>query len=101
MPTRTIKAPGYPDFKISSPLNQATELKKTLAEIMKGDGLAEFSHMRLEAVRNSIKHLAGSPQAADIIARLDTATNDLGSIRQYFADAAYQIEEIIRKANIV
>ena len=100
MSTRTIKARGYSDFKISEPLNQPAEIKKALAEIMKGDGLAEFSHMRLEAVRSAIKHLTGS-QAADVIARLDTATNDLGSVRQYLADAAYQLEEIMRKANLV
>jgi hypothetical protein len=66
---------------------------------LKGDQLAEFSHMRLEAIRSAIKHLTG-PMAVDAIARLDTATSDLGSVRQYFADAAYQIEEIMRKANI-
>jgi hypothetical protein len=100
MPTRTIKTRGYPDFKITEPLNQPAELKKAHGEILKSDQLAEFSHMRLESVRSAIKHLTGS-QAADVIARLDTATNDLGSVRQYLADAAYQLEEIMRKANIV
>lgn len=100
MPTKTIKAHGYSDFKISSPFNQPAELKKALAEISRGDELAEFSHMRLETIRISLKHLLDK-QAADVVARLDTATNSLGSARQYFADAAYQVEEIMRKANIV
>lgn len=99
MSTRTIKARGYADFKISKPLNQPNELKKALKEVLSGDQLAEFCHMRLEAIRSSLKHLSG-PQVADVVARLDTATNDLGSVRQYLADTAYQIEEIMRKANI-
>ena len=98
MPTKTIKAPGYPDFKISQPIKPIHEIQNAKTETLKSDQLAEFAHMRLEEVESVLKH-GSEPPDQNAIERLDRATSALSSARQNLGEAVYQLEKILQQAS--
>lgn len=98
MPTKTIKARGYSDFKISEPLDAPRELKKAIAEAKRADQLAEFAHMRLESVRHQLKEIP-HPEARAMVDRLDHATEYLSDSRLKLGDTVYQVERVLADAN--
>ncbi len=86
------------DFKLSSPLNQASELRKAAKESRQADQLTEYAVMRAFEVFRVLKFgkLQG-PGLQKAIDRLDRATEQLGDARAALGDAVYQIEQVLKE----
>ena len=97
MGTRTIKARGYADFKLSSPLDQPKEVKQAVRDARKADQLVEFAHMRAFEVFRVLKFGKFSPTPVQL-QRLDRATEQLSAARTTIADAVHQLEKLLAEA---
>jgi|WetSurMetagenome_2_1015567.scaffolds.fasta_scaffold70884_3 hypothetical protein len=92
MPIKTIKAPGYPDFKIShSPLDVAREVGVALEEVTEADQLAEFAGMRLYEACSASEGRNGK---STLTSHLETLGEKLSQVREILGDCHYLLEKI-------
>jgi len=89
-------------FKLSSPLDQPREIRRSISESRQADQLAEHAVMRAFAVFRAIKfpNRDLSREQAKIVERLDRATDQLGDARAALGDAVYQMEQVLREAGV-
>ena len=94
---KTIKAQGYADFKLSSPLDQPKEIKQAIREARHADQLVEFAHMRAFEVFRVLKFGKFQPTPVQI-QRLDRATERLAEARTTLGDAVHQLEKLLAES---
>jgi hypothetical protein len=84
-------------FKISSPLNQVTEIKQAIRESRKADMLAQQAAIRTFQVFRALKfdNPSGPPSA---ISALDRAHDQIGEARFALKDATDHLEKLLRQA---
>ena len=86
-------------FKLSSPLNQPSELHRAVREARQADQLAEYAIMRAFEVYR-VHKFGGQGGSEKVISRLDRATEELGNARQALGDAVYQMETLLKEAGV-
>jgi hypothetical protein len=84
-------------FKISSPLNQVTEIKQAIRESRKADQIIQQAAIRTFEVFRSLKfgETAGPPST---IARLDRAHDQIAEARFALKDTIHQLEKLLQQA---
>jgi len=89
--------PRTKEIKLSSPLDEASELQRALRELHQADQLAERAVVRIFAVFRNLKF--GQPKGPDkAVERLDRAHDQVGNSRFALKDAAHQLEQVLKEA---
>lgn len=91
MPIKTIKAPGYPDFKISNPVDPRREIREAWEELKKADQLVEFAGMRLSETSLALEmrrkaHGKFGDAEAKAVEIIDSLCRELSKIRESLSE---------------
>jgi hypothetical protein len=75
------------------------ELRKALRETVQAAQLAEYAHMRLFTICQTLRLPKGqeiTPEGIKALERLDRAFDVLGNAREDLGDTHYQVEQVLK-----